>query len=156
MPNVDARITCIIIVPIAIIQGAATKSQVEVQLTSTLHHGRFACPGQLVTFTCKIPGDGALVLAWRSSEYIGSGLQLELTQEVKNISSSRHPATRAELVKLNGRRVVESRLYLVASSSSQSATVTCLNVGHDKSSISLEIPGKCSSLMCSVLHLTTF
>ena len=98
--------------------------------------------------------DGALVLAWSSDEYIGTGLHLELTQEETKVNSSTHPTTKAELVKLNGGRVVESKLYLVASSDNPSATVTCFNVAHNESSISFKIPGMCSTLR--YVDLTTF
>lgn len=100
-----------------------------VTLTSNLIDGRHACPGQQVTFTCRVR-DGTLHLFWASEQYIGHNRQLSFTyreSEGTNKTSVDHSTTVATLVAVRGDRITESRLHLTASMDISTASVKCSN-----------------------------
>ena len=112
-------------------------------LSSTLLEGDRACPGARVNFTCTT--SGSLAMAWRSDEYIGpNGAQLEFisTDGVgSRMTSPINPNTFATLIRINGTRVIESALTLIASDSIQTASVICSEVGQGDSTITFTLLG---------------
>ena len=98
-----------------------------------------------------------MIIAWSSEEYIGErGVQIELTHgegEGYTKNGSSHPTTVATLVKLKEDHIVESTLSIVVSSHYEAATITCVNVGHNKSSISFKLLGIIVYVHITVLRI---
>ena len=100
-------------------------------IVTTLLDGKYACPGQEVTFTCIT--NGSVVVAWSSDDYIGSnGRQLEFARSNflgARVTSTIDPNTFAELTMKEDGLVTESQLHITVSQEISSATVTCIDVG---------------------------
>ena len=113
------------------------------ELTSTLHGGRVASPGDEVIFTCTIRGSPtltSLILAWSSSEYIGQSNFLRFTTDnipgttATSIIDGNVVATLINITIVNGVPVLESQLRIIAVLAS---TVTYNSVTNG-SSVSIE------------------
>ena len=100
------------------------------QLTSTLREGNYTCQGEEVVFTCTVSDSTlpAVVIAWRSDEYIGPDALLQFTtndMQGENRTSMIDENVTAILTRNandSGVLMVESTLRIVATVPSQ---VTC-------------------------------
>ena len=122
------------------------------ELTSTLHEGSRACPGEEVIFTCTVRGPSSLsviAVAWSSAEYIGQGVSLQLstanmigavealTDMDGNITAT---ATVINISNVNGELVMESTLRITAI---EASVVTCSGTSGSPASIGFSISGAC-------------
>ena len=105
----------------------------DIALTSTLTNGQFACPGDLVVFTCETWGSHAI--AWISDQYIGEeGAQLEFAAQVDDVGSvrvSRFSGVNFAVLTGNNQtsNVLESKLHITTSPNDDPfALVTCIRV----------------------------
>ena len=122
-------------------------AQIEIELTSTLTDGRFACPGESVTFTCKTVGSYAI--AWTSDQYIGlGGTQLAFAADFNEVGalhrSASIPSTFAALVLYNRTAdVLMSTLHIITLLNAPSSSVTCIHVASDqRATINFSVIGK--------------
>ena len=105
-----------------------------VQISSSLHDGKFACPDSVVIFTCWIrPSSG---IAWESEEYIGPGnAQLSFSRQDTN-GSRANSSIRADTFAVfykrrmrEGGLMLHSKLHVTTSTYPQNASVTCRHTG---------------------------
>lgn len=106
-------------------------------LTSTLNDERLVCDGDTVTFTCTVRETN--ILGWSSNEYIGPGLDrldiLSICEPGTPHLAQGNMNTSAKLINAfddNGVTVIESELRIEVQSDIVSSSVTCHNVGTDK------------------------
>ena len=105
-----------------------------IMLSSQILHDQeyVAKPQQLLVFTCVTVQSG--ILEWRSDEYIGQGIAIQLLSINcigHNFSSGNNLAigTCINVTNDGGAEVIVSELYVVASLQHPTATVTCRNNG---------------------------
>ena len=123
----------------------------EVELTSSLSEGQFACPGDVVTFTCTIRGSSTLtelVIAWNSTDYIGENALLHFTTDNtvgSNVSSMINRDVIATLTTntfIDGVPMLKSQLRIIASTDFRISKVVCHNwVSLTNASVEFYIPG---------------
>jgi hypothetical protein len=100
----------------------------EVTLNHTLVHGKYARPGQLMTFTCEVRD--TTVLEWYSDEYIGPGGDvIEILSSGGGNNQTRlggkTVATRVSVNTYSGVTVIVSQLHIMTSEQIPTSSVTC-------------------------------
>ena len=106
------------------------------ELTSTLREGNYACPGEVVIFTCTVRGPSSLpglTLSWSSTntKYISRSLQLSTIDKPGKVSTSTDmdgsitaTATVTNNANITGELILESMLRITAV---EASTVTCMS-----------------------------
>lgn len=107
---------------------SAPRDQKQIRLNSSaLINGRYACPGQNVIFTCVVT-NGAIVLSWRSDQYIHTNTPLEFSAFEHEVGDTKSQGTTvATLTKVIRNRIFQSQLQLIASPDIPTASITCSN-----------------------------
>jgi hypothetical protein len=97
----------------------------EVTLNHTLIHGKYAHPGERVTFTCE--ARDAEVLEWYSDEYIGSAIEIRSSGRENNQTrlEGNTTATRVSVSTDSGITVIVSQLHIMTSELFPTSSVTC-------------------------------
>ena len=114
------------ILPAEVISASNDQKPITLN-SSTLIDGRYACPGQNVTFTCTVTS-GTSVLSWRSDQYIGRNQELQFSAEQKVGDTVGQGTTVATLTEVDGEGdIVESQLQLIASPDIPTASIICSN-----------------------------
>jgi hypothetical protein len=116
-----------------------------VVLNDTLFLGRYARPGQRVTFTCEVRD--ASVLEWYSEEYIGSGGDvIEILSSGPGNNQTRlggnTVATRVSVSTDSGITVIISQLHIMTSEQIPTCLVMCaINGNGPREAISFTTTG---------------
>jgi hypothetical protein len=120
-------------------------AQQEVILNHTLFLGRYARPGQMVTFTCEARDTTAL--EWFSEDYIGpDGDAIEIRSSGRGNNQTRFGgstvATRVSVTTDSGITMIVSQLHIMTSELIPTCLVTCaINDQGPRKNISLTTTG---------------
>ena len=119
------QITATVVVFIVTLTTGITQRIISPQLSEL----QTLCPGEEVTITCETRGSP--VIAWRSEEYIGSGVLIEFgnihSVGYTSYVNSNTVATLINNTIDNGVSVLVSQLRIIALSGSLTSSVTCIH-----------------------------
>jgi hypothetical protein len=123
-----------------------------VTLNHTLYAGKYARPGQRVTFTCEARDTS--IMEWYSDEYVGSsGDRIEIVRGGDGRNQTRlggqTVATTVSVTTYSGVTVIVSQLHIMTSEQIPTSSVTCaINGQGPREAVSFITTGMKSCTLC--------